>query len=98
MNFFRALTELEWQRVRTKGRRKYIWTEHVLPIGAPIGMMIAGRRYVVLEMSWRDLFTPSGVWMVVFSIGFPMLLAAGWGFVMWHRQVGKTGGSNKSQS
>jgi hypothetical protein len=83
VNFLRMLTEAEWQRVRTRGRRRYVWAEHVLPLGLPIGVLITAQRYVDLRMSWTDIFTSTGVEIAYVSIAASMLIMAGWGLLVW---------------
>jgi len=67
MGFLRTAREDEWRRLHPLGRRNYIWRRHVLPLGVPIGVMIAVERFAQLGMSWGKLLTWTGVAIAYFS-------------------------------
>jgi hypothetical protein len=86
LNFFRVVSDAEWEEYKRRGRQRYIWRAHVLPFGLPIGMLIAIQRYVELGISWRDLPSLKGVAIAYVSITLSMLISAGWGLLAWHHR------------
>jgi hypothetical protein len=69
MRVFRRVRQSEWQRVRSLGRTRYIWTQYVLPSGIPGGVLMAAERFDKLGLRWHDILTLSGAAVMLRAAG-----------------------------
>jgi hypothetical protein len=84
MNFFRQVDDLEWDRLRGLGRRNYIWTQAVRPMGIPAALAVGALR-VAEHGGWQYLFSIEGALVMLAYVVVGSLVMSAIGAWSWER-------------
>ena len=70
----REVDEQERVDALKRGRRRFIWRERLLPIALPLGILMSGWAFHVLNYGWKDVFSLSGAAVLYFCVALGLVV------------------------